>query len=76
MVGFVLRNTLSAHGTVSRGLCRCTPEGFLDQVEEHTRVEPHGAGARSHREGGRVEELSGLAAGRYYTVREGEGISS
>jgi hypothetical protein len=42
-----------------------------------------GLGARSRVDrvvitwpGGRVEELSGLAAGRYYTVREGEGISS
>jgi hypothetical protein len=59
MVGFVLRNTLSEHGTVSRGLCDVRGGGFLAAMEEHTRIERSGSGAVSHRpDGGRLE-LSG-----------------
>ncbi|MEK6263116.1 MAG: sugar phosphate nucleotidyltransferase, partial [Planctomycetota bacterium] len=32
MVGFTLRNTLSEHGTVARGVCRCDANGWLQQV--------------------------------------------
>lgn len=38
MVGFALENTLSEHGTVSRGVCRTTGEGVLLDVAEFTRV--------------------------------------
>ncbi len=38
MVGFELRNTLSEHGTVSRGLCRVNPEGWLESVTEFTKI--------------------------------------
>jgi UTP-glucose-1-phosphate uridylyltransferase len=34
MVGYRLRNTLSDHGGVSRGLCTCDEEGFLAHVVE------------------------------------------
>ena len=39
MAGFRLRNTTSAHGSVSRGLCRKDPRGRLVSVVEHTRIE-------------------------------------
>lgn len=39
MVGFLLRNTLSENGYVSRGVCSVSPEGYLDEVVERTRIE-------------------------------------
>jgi NDP-sugar pyrophosphorylase family protein len=38
LVGYRLGNTLSEHGTVSRGICSVSTEGFLEQVVEHTRI--------------------------------------
>lgn len=34
MVAFLLRNTLSDHGTVSRGVCMLDPDGHLADIEE------------------------------------------
>lgn len=34
MAGFVLKNTLSENGTVNRGICDVTADGFLNRVEE------------------------------------------
>ncbi len=39
MVGYKLANTLSEHGSVSRGVCNIDNEGFLRQVTEHTKIE-------------------------------------
>ena len=39
MVGFVLGNTLSDHGYVSRGICTLSPEQDLENVVEMTHVE-------------------------------------
>lgn len=39
MVGFLLRNTLSENGYVSRGVCEVSGEGYLEQVTERTRIE-------------------------------------
>jgi hypothetical protein len=38
MVGFTLANTLSAHGTVARGVCRTDSRGFLTDIAELTHV--------------------------------------
>jgi len=38
MVGFVLRNTLSDHGRVARGLCTTSAKGLLTSVEELTQI--------------------------------------
>jgi hypothetical protein len=46
MVGYVLRNTLSAHGYVSRGVCQLDAQGCLQGVTERVRIEPDGANAR------------------------------
>jgi len=54
MVGYTLRNTLSEHGSVSRGVCVCDPAGYLQAVTELTKIEKHGPGAQAE---GRV--LSG-----------------
>ena len=44
MVGYLLRNTLTEHGSVARGVCVEDPEHYLASVTERTRIEqgPHG----------------------------------
>jgi NDP-sugar pyrophosphorylase family protein len=46
MVGFQLKNTLSDHGTVARGICGVGPDGYLTSVEELTKIEKTATGAR------------------------------
>ena len=38
MVAYPLRNTLSEHGAVSRGICELTSDNLLKSVEEHTGI--------------------------------------
>lgn len=38
MVAHLLRNTLSEHGAVSRGVCTVGPEDWLESVQEHTGI--------------------------------------
>jgi hypothetical protein len=59
MVGFILKNTLSEFGTVARGVCRASSDGFLEQVTELTRIEMDGQGARHTDPKGRVHPLTG-----------------
>lgn len=59
MVGFLLRNTLSDFGTVSRGVCRVSSAGYLEQVVELTKIERDGSGARNIDSSGHCVELSG-----------------
>ena len=40
MVGYVLRNTLSEHGYVSRAVCQCSPQMLLDSIVERTKISP------------------------------------
>ena len=47
MVGYTLRNTLSEHGSVSRGVCECDAAGFLRAVVELTKIEKQGRGAQA-----------------------------
>lgn len=42
MVGYQLRNTVTEHGYVSRGICRLDAAGRLAEVTERTRIEKHG----------------------------------
>ena len=46
MAGFVLRNTLSDFGSVSRGVCRVDDRQHLQTVVEMTRLERDGNGAK------------------------------
>ncbi len=39
MVGFILKNTLSEHGFVSRGVCGTNKDGFLTDVVERTSIQ-------------------------------------
>ncbi len=58
MVGFRLRETLSDHGTVARGVCR-SRQGLLEQVVELTRIARTGDGAVHSDPQGRAHNLSG-----------------
>ena len=38
MIGFDLGKTLTENGTVARGICEVSPEGYLQQVTERTKI--------------------------------------
>ena len=59
MVGFILRNTLSDNGTVSRGVCFISPDGALEKVVESTKIAKTENGALNLAEGEDVKELTG-----------------
>jgi NDP-sugar pyrophosphorylase family protein len=59
MVGFVLRNTLSDFGAVSRGICQVDDDGFLQRVVELANIERDGIHARNTDSAGRITALSG-----------------
>lgn len=59
MVGYRLKNTLSPHGTVSRGVCKTTSKGFLKTVEEHTEIRRKGRGLTGKDASGSAKRLSG-----------------
>ncbi len=48
MTGFILRNTLSENGFVSRGVCSCDHNGYLLDVVERTHIEKAGNGAAKY----------------------------
>ena len=76
MVGFVLRNTLSEHGSVSRGVCACDDSGYLKGVTELTKIEKDGNGAKYVDESGAILKLSGdevvCLAHRHGNFRDGD----
>jgi len=59
MVGFTLRNTLSDHGSVARGVCDANGDDFLKTVTELTKIERNGAGAKYEDAAGAVHPLGG-----------------
>jgi len=59
MVGYVLRNTLSEHGSVSRGICECDRDGFVTRVEERVAIFRDGRDARIVEHDGSEVRLSG-----------------
>jgi hypothetical protein len=59
MVGFVLRNTLSDFGPVSRGVCQVSDDNFLQSVVELRNIERDGANARNTDMTGRIIRLTG-----------------
>ena len=61
MVAFRLRNTLSEHGTVSRGICAVRDDGLLSEVVERTKVEKNGSNALFLDADGRKYPISGDA---------------
>ena len=59
MVGFVLRNTLTEHGHVARGVCQVDGTGRLVGIRERTRIEKSGHDARYTEDGTTWTDLSG-----------------
>ncbi|MCW0219067.1 MAG: nucleotidyltransferase [Prosthecobacter sp.] len=47
MVGFYLKNTLSDHGSVARGVCTRGPDGMLSSVTEMTKIFKTDTGAEN-----------------------------
>jgi NDP-sugar pyrophosphorylase family protein len=46
MVGYVLSNTLSEHGSVARGVCQVSQDGYLEGIVERTRIERFADGVK------------------------------
>ncbi len=59
MAGFVLKNTLSDNGAVTRGICRMNEEGFLTGVDETSGIEKTANGAQA---GGKVIDAESLVS--------------
>lgn len=57
MVGYVLENTLTENGTVSRGVCQVDGDGYLQEVTERTAIRRNGDHA-SYEENGIEYDLS------------------
>ena len=52
MVGFLLKNTVSANGSVSRGVCVTDAAGNLHSVTERTCIAPYAGGIHYSEDGG------------------------
>lgn len=59
MVGYGLKNTLSEHGFVSRGVCETDKDGFLTTVVERTHIEKENGKILCQLEGDNKMELTG-----------------
>lgn len=59
LVGYTLRNTLSEHGTVNRGLCQADESGYLTKITELLSVGRRDAGAVYLDENGEERPLGG-----------------
>jgi len=59
MVGFTLKNTLSEHGTVARGVCQTDGSGKLTDIQELTKIAKLAKGAEHRGDDGQVVSLSG-----------------
>lgn len=59
MVAYRLANTLSEHGSVSRGICKVSNAGMLEDVVERTSIEPCDGGARFKEQNGEWQPLTG-----------------
>ncbi|HUX45593.1 MAG TPA: sugar phosphate nucleotidyltransferase [Terracidiphilus sp.] len=58
MVGYVLRNTLSEFGSVARGVCHVSADGYLETIEELKQIEPDGGHAKNTDAEGNVKRLT------------------
>ena len=59
MVGFTLRNTLSDHGSVARGVCTTDENALLTHIDEMTNLSRQGSGAIYTRDDGSTVNLTG-----------------
>ncbi|MBQ4504487.1 MAG: nucleotidyltransferase [Firmicutes bacterium] len=58
MAGFVLKNTLSDHGTVTRGVCQVGDDGYLKKVDETHNIRKTPDGAVAEQRDGTVQRLN------------------
>ena len=59
MVGFTLKNTLSEHGTVARGVCQTDANGKLTDIQELTKIAKLAKGAEHRGDDGVIVALTG-----------------
>jgi hypothetical protein len=59
MVGFILKNTLSDHGTVARGVSRVDANNYLTHIVELMKIERDGIGAKDTGPDGKITQLTG-----------------
>jgi len=59
MVGFTLKNTLSDHGSVARGVSRTNADNYLTSIGEMLKIERDGAGAKNTEADGQITRLTG-----------------
>ena len=52
MVGYRLGNTVTEHGSVARGVCQTSEEGYLTGIVERIRIEKHPGGIHFTEDGG------------------------
>jgi hypothetical protein len=57
VVGYYLRNTLSEHGTVNRGVCQKGENGFLSSVRECVKIKRDEDGVIRYKHGDEITEL-------------------
>ena len=62
MAGFILKNTLSDHGSVARGVSRTDANQYLTSVVEMMKIERDGNSAKNTDAAGNVTKLSGEEA--------------
>ena len=61
MVGYLVENTVTEHGSVARGVCEANADGYLTGIVERTNIEQTSDGARFSEDGG--ETWTPVAAG-------------
>ena len=59
MVGFILKNTLSDHGSVARGVSRVDANNYLTHIVELTKIERDSSGAKDTAADGKITKLTG-----------------
>jgi UTP-glucose-1-phosphate uridylyltransferase len=59
MVGFVLKNTLSEFGYVSRGICQIDQGSFLQQIVEYTRLKKENQKVKYENKSGEKQNFRG-----------------
>ena len=59
LVGYVLRRTLSKHGAVSRGVCRTSPDGYVEELVEMKQIAETAEGIRGVSDAGEPRAFSG-----------------
>lgn len=59
IVGYKMKNTLSEHGHVNRGVCKVDKNGYLDNIVETHQIEKTPDGARAPGHEGKMQHFTG-----------------